>query len=57
MSLSGPAASDIELDFLETAIKPVPFEFTPSLGLILGGSLFGFLKLQKKLKKRQSKTL
>ena len=41
---------DFTFDLVQTAVQPVPFEFTPSLGLIIGGCLFGFLKLQKKLK-------
>ena len=31
-------------------VEEVPFKFSPGLGLILGGSLLGFLRLQKKLK-------
>lgn len=45
------AALDFDLQFFKTSnTNVVPFEFTPSLGLILGGSLFGFLRLQSKLK-------
>ena len=43
---------DFNFSFIQSS-EVVPFEFSPSLGLILGSSLFGFLKLQKKLKKRQ----
>ncbi|VEP18340.1 exported hypothetical protein [Hyella patelloides LEGE 07179] len=41
---------DARFDFIEAAIQPqgVPFDFSPSLGLILGGSLFSFLRLRKK---------
>ncbi|VEP18339.1 exported hypothetical protein [Hyella patelloides LEGE 07179] len=41
---------DATFNFLQTAIQPqaVPFEFSPALGLILGGSFFSFLKLRKK---------
>lgn len=47
---------DFVFNFIQSSER-VPFEFSPSLGLILGGSLFGFLNLQKKLKKRQSSKL
>ena len=32
----------------EITATAVPFEFSPGLGLIVGGSIFGFLKLRKK---------
>jgi hypothetical protein len=50
-SSTNPAALDFRLQFFKTrSVNVVPFEFSPSLGLILGGSLFGFLKLRSKFK-------
>jgi hypothetical protein len=53
-TVNPPRSLDFEFAFVESVddpnYTPVPFEFTPSLGLILGGGLFGFLRLQSKLK-------
>ena len=38
---------DFKFNFIQSS-EVVPFEFSPTLGLILGGGLFGFLKLKKK---------
>lgn len=45
-----PANFDASFNFIQSASEPVPFAFSPSLGLILCGGLFGIGKLQKKLK-------
>ncbi len=47
MELTGPAGSDIEIDFIET-VKEIPFNFSSSLGLIVSGSFFGFLGMRRK---------
>ncbi|GAB4534785.1 MAG: hypothetical protein Tsb0014_21230 [Pleurocapsa sp.] len=44
---NAPEAIDFEIDFLETG--EVPFEFSPSMGIILLGSFLGISKLRKKL--------
>ena len=41
---------DARFNFVESAVQPVPFEFSPSLGIVLCGGLFGMNKLKKKLK-------
>ena len=48
--ISGPPASDIDLNFLETAVRPVPFEFSPGLGIVVSGAFIGINVLKKKLK-------
>lgn len=40
---------DFTFDLVQTA-QEVPFEFSPGLGIILGGSFFGLKSLRKKLK-------
>ncbi len=44
-----PDSLDFAYNFIETAVEPVPFEFSPSLGIILCGSFFGINKLRKRL--------
>ena len=46
-----PDSLDYTYNFIETAENPVPFEFSPSLGIILCGSFFGAFKLRKRLQK------
>jgi hypothetical protein len=53
---SEPQSLDFEFAFVETA-KEVPFEFSPSLGIILSGSFFGFHVLKKKWKNNSSDKL
>lgn len=43
--------SDFERAILSKLAREVPFEFSPALGLILGGGIFGSLHWFKKLKK------
>ena len=45
---NAPADFDASFDFIESATQPVPFEFSPSLGLIFCGGLFGVNKLRKR---------
>jgi hypothetical protein len=53
--LNAPADFDSQFDFVQSAYDPafppaeIPFEFSPSLGIILCGSLFGVYKLRKRL--------
>ena len=49
---NAPPDFDATFNFVQSAVQPqaVPFEFSPSLGLVLCGGLFGINKLQKKLK-------
>ena len=44
---------DFTFNFIQSS-EEVPFEFSPTLGLILGGSLFGFLKIKKNLQRSKS---
>ena len=39
---------DLSFDLVQSATQPVPFEFSPSLGLIFCGGLFGVNKLRKR---------
>lgn len=39
---------DLSFDLVQSAVQPVPFEFSPSLGLIFCGGLFGINKLRKR---------
>lgn len=48
LGITGPTASDLELDFLETAVKPIPFEFSPGLGLLISGGFFSFLIIRSR---------
>jgi hypothetical protein len=49
MNITGaPADFDASFDFIKSAA--VPFEFSPSLGLIMCGSFFGFHVCKKRLK-------
>ena len=41
--------TDIQFDFIETAVQPVPFEFSSSLGIIFCGGFFGIHQLRKRL--------
>ena len=45
--LNAPADFDATFDFIES--EYIPFEFSPSLGIILCGGLFGIHKLRKRL--------
>ena len=40
---------DLSFSLVQSAVQPVPFEFSPSLGLIFCGGLFGVSKLRKRL--------
>ena len=42
-------ADDFSFSFLATS-EEVPFEFSPGMGLLLGGGLFGWMKLRRKQK-------
>lgn len=46
LSVTGVAGQDLQLNFLAT--QDVPFEFTPGLGLILGGGLFAFFRKNRR---------
>ena len=46
---NAPADFDASFNFIRSAAQPVPFEFSPSLGLILCGGLFGINKLRKRI--------
>ena len=50
LGINGNYGSDIDIDFLETAQKPVPipFEFSPGLGLLISGGFFSFLIIRSK---------
>lgn len=46
-----PESSDLAFDFIQTInSQAVPFEFSPSMGLVFFGGLFGVHRLKKKLK-------
>jgi hypothetical protein len=47
---------DFGFNFVQTA-QEVPFEFSPSLGIVLSGSFFGFHVLKKKWKNNSSDKL
>ncbi len=55
--LNAPTSFDGSFDFIESANDPfypevpVPFEFSPSLGILLCGGFFGVYKLRQKLQK------
>ena len=53
----GTAALDFKFDFVETTDTTVPFEFSPSLGLIIGGGFLGLNLWKQKQKTSKSKTL
>jgi hypothetical protein len=48
---------NMTFDFLATAEQPVPFEFSPSLGIILSSGFFGFHALKKRWKNNSSDKL
>ena len=52
--LTSPESSDIELDFLETT-REVPFEFSPSLGIIIGSTFLSF-KIYKLNKRKTARS-
>lgn len=49
---NAPESFDATFDLIESAVLPVavPFEFSPSVGLIFCGGLFGINRLKKKLR-------
>ncbi|HEY9770430.1 MAG TPA: hypothetical protein V6C71_18385 [Coleofasciculaceae cyanobacterium] len=47
-STNAPENLDMRFDFIETSA--VPFEFSPSMGLVFFGGLFGVHRLKKRLK-------
>ncbi len=49
-SISAPAALDLQFSLFAKA--EVPFEFSPTLGIIVGGSFIGFNALKKRLNKQ-----
>ena len=53
MGTVGMVPPQLDLTFSLVQSSSVPFEFSPSLGLILCGGLFGIKKLRKKLKNNQ----
>ncbi len=50
LQITGQAASDIDIDFIETAVQPIPFSFSPGLGLLICGGFFGFLGFRSRKK-------
>lgn len=46
---NAPQDFDASFAFVESAVRPVPFEFSPSLGLVFCGGLFGINKFRKRL--------
>jgi hypothetical protein len=49
---NAPQSFDASFDYIQSAA--VPFEFSPSLGLVLCGGLFSVNKLRKRLKIQNS---
>ncbi|MDJ0899141.1 MAG: hypothetical protein QNJ55_10050 [Xenococcus sp. MO_188.B8] len=48
---NSPIAFDTTFDFIQSA-EEVPFEFSPTLGIIIGGSFLGFNILRKRSKQK-----
>lgn len=52
-SSNAPAGLDFSLALIENS-EEVPFEFSPSLGIVLSGSFFGFCAIRKRFKMAQT---
>lgn len=54
-SSNTPTSLDASFDYLQTA--QIPFEFSPSLGILLSGSLFGLIFLKNKSSEQKLNSL
>lgn len=48
MTITGSAGYDASFNFIETAVQPIPFTFSPGLGLVVSGGFFSFLAVRSK---------